>query len=359
VNELADLLRWPAEDGSASHYEERFRLAAERRLSLALSEAHGQSMEVAGSLVRTAAVLPSESLLRIADAPELAYRLQTVGMTEEGRAELTAFLCEALQAELLLLDPRVGSPGGDGVWTALGDVHIEADPKRRDEAPELTRGLSVDFGSPRNRADIVKRFPVYVAPPDERRAAAVQAMREALELIERTSAPARRFTEVFTRIVVCIEMSGNRHGSFSSRWFPGRTVLINVDRMEKTELTAALVHEAIHSLVGVSEVGGHLLRRPLSPEATVTSPWTGATLSPQPLLEAYFVWYGLLWFWRAAVESGAVDAATAETLCEEALRGFEAEFVDVVGDLLSAIHEETVTAIEELRLAVLKAGDVR
>jgi hypothetical protein len=313
-------------------------------------------MEVAGGIVRTAAAIPPESLLRIAQAPELEFRLRGASVVEKGRAGLTAFLCEALQAELLLLDTRVGAPKREGVWSGLGDVHFAADPSNRQEAPELAPRIRIDFDSPHNRGDIANRFPAYDVPPADGRAAVVAVLREAFELIEAASPPAQQFTTAFTRMVVCIGIPGEYCGSFSSSWYPGRSVLINVERMDVRELAAALVHEAIHSLIDVSELGDRLLRRPVPPGTTVTSPWTGATLSLQSLLDAYFVWYGLLWFWRRAADAGAVNPGVGALRAGEASRGFEPAFGDVVGSALPMVHEDTVGAIEELRLAVLEGA---
>lgn len=351
---LAEFLRWPSTGDLDAHYEGRFRGAAERRLSAALSEVHSHSMEVAGSIVRTAAAIPAENLLRIARAPELEFRLRGAGAVENGRAGLTAFLCEALQAELLLVDTRVGAPKQEGVWSGLGDVHFAAGTGDRQEAPELAPTIRIDFDSPHNRGDIANRFPSYGTLPAEGRAAGVAALGEAFELIAAASSPARQLTAAFTSVVVCIGIPGKHCGSFSSSWYPGRSVLINVELMGVNELAAALVHEAIHSLIDVSELGDRLLCRPVPPGTTVTSPWTGATLSLQSLLDAYFVWYGLLWFWHRAAESGAVDPAAGGLRVREAGQGFEPEFGDVVGDALPMVHEDAVGAIEELRLVVLK-----
>ncbi len=353
MRKLHELLRWPVDSEMADRYEAGFREAAERRLSSALSEIHAYSMEGAGSIVRVAAGIPSNSLLRLAHAPELEFRLRGARVAEDGRKALAAFLCEALQAELLLLDDRVGTPHAKGVWTALGDIHIGAELGNRQEGSQLDETPWIDFDSPHNRGDIANRFPDYKPPSQDDRNAIIAALREAMTLIAVASPAALRFTKAFTRVVVCIDVPDldSQYGSFSSSWYPGRSVIINAQRMDVHELAAALVHEAIHSLIDVSEIGGLLLRRP-APGTTVTSPWTGATLSLQSLLDAYFVWYGLLWFWRRALASGVVDAIAAEKRIELARRGFEPELAMVVGSALQAVHGVTVDAIEGLRFAL-------
>ncbi len=128
---------------------------------------------------------------------------------------------------------------------------------------------------------------------------------------------------------------------------------MNPDVAGHYDLTAALLHEAIHSLIDVSEIGGSLIADGKSGASKVESPWTGASISLQSMMDAYFVWYGLLWFWLLARERDAVSNNDGDRRIGLCRRGFLPDFAGVVGDRLPAVHEMTRVAIESLRHAVL------
>jgi hypothetical protein len=118
-------------------------------------------------------------------------------------------------------------------------------------------------------------------------------------------------------------------------------------------VAAALVHEAIHSLVDVSELRGRLVPPGTRHEQKIASPWTGASISLQSLLDAYFVWYGLMHYWVRAADRKGVDANVCAKYVETCIRGFAPEFDAVVGEqALQAVHPFTRQSITSLRKSV-------
>lgn len=121
----------------------------------------------------------------------------------------------------------------------------------------------------------------------------------------------------------------------------GRLVFTNCGDADDVELAEALVHEATHGLVGMSEAVG-LVRGP--PHAwladpypydgvsRVRSPWTGTPLDLPTYLHAVLVWYGLLGFWTRVYPLGLLPEDRVRTRIQRALLGF------VGGAAIAEIH---------------------
>jgi HEXXH motif-containing protein len=221
------------------------------------------------------------------------------------------------------------------------------------EVIALSSTIHVDLDSPYNRGDVDRRFATQQAAAPDAHDRIVTSLRGALDIIAMASPTAHRFTEAFTTIVVCIHVPDldDRIGSFSSSWYPGRSVLVNAHHMDVDELADSLLHEAIHSVIDVSELTGRMLRRPPVPGTTVTSPWTGATLTLEALLDAYFVWYGLMWLWQRSANSASPRDGVDDRIAQ-CRKGFVPTLDAVVGDARDAVHGATADAIEGLRAAV-------
>ncbi len=111
----------------------------------------------------------------------------------------------------------------------------------------------------------------------------------------------------------------------------GRAVFTNCGDADDVALVEALVHEAIHGLVGMSEAVG-LVRGPshvwladpypYDGASRVRSPWTGTPLDLPTYLHAVFVWYGLLGFWTRVYPLGLWPEARVRSRVQRALCGF-------------------------------------
>jgi HEXXH motif-containing protein len=317
---LERFLRWE-DDVEDTPYADELDARAEQRLSAALAVAINRLPEVGNPLRELAKTLPADRVVAAAHWPELEYQLrlsQTTNDTPMG-------LVEALLAAFKI---------------------------------DLTKGMLVDFDGPAHRADVSRRFARFGSIASVARPSVEQRLGEAMALLQCGSPPAAEFTRRFTRVIVPLEVRDihPRFGSFSSSWYPARSVLVNphLREMSLEELAGALLHEAIHSLIDVSEIGDCLPTQGGAGAGVVSSPWTGARISLVSLVDAYFVWYGLLRFWEKACKSIAVPSAPCKTLMERCLRGFFPELPQVMGDRLPNVHPQTIAAIETLRAAVIE-----
>lgn len=348
---LARFLRW-ADPVEGSAYLREFEGRAEQRLSAALASVGACSAELAGTLVDLAAALPAASVLRVARAPELEYQLRRSRSPGGSVEELGLFLARAFEAELLLSAEGLARAGDAPLWTAIGDVVLPGGRPSR----AAGEGPALDTASPYNRGDVARRFERHAAIEADQEDRLRADLDEAMALLGRGAPIAAGFTRAFTTVVVPLRVEGfqSHFGSFSSSWYPGRTVLVNPDAPEMGlhQRAAALLHEAIHSLIDVSEIGGQLLIEGASPPRPVRSPWTGAEISLQSLLDAYCVWYGLLWFWRQAEARQAADPAACASLARACARGFAPEPAQVFGELLPCVHPAALATVETLRRAI-------
>ncbi|MDA0207478.1 MAG: HEXXH motif-containing putative peptide modification protein [Acidobacteria bacterium] len=324
---LERFLRWD-DDVAQSAYLAEYQRRAEQRLSSGLAIVQRHSDDLGGLLVSLLSTLPEAQVLRVAAAPELEFQVRFCRTADGSIEDLAGFLVSAFQQALAQAED--------------GADHVE--------------WPQIDFDGPFNRGDAANRFSKYSALGAPGRGSLPAQIGDAMELLESAAPHGAHLTRALTTVVVPIavqEIDG-RCGYFSSSWYPGRTVLVNPDagRMSLEGLAAALLHEAIHSLIDVSELGGRLVAGGVEGSARVESPWTGSQISLQSLLDAYFVWYGLLWLWRGAREQGVVHPSKADLLILQCERGFQARFSDVVGNELSSVHEATRAAIESLRNAV-------
>lgn len=315
---LEEFLRWES-NVDDSHYAAELDARAERRLSAAIATLLERLPKIGGPLAEAAETLPAERLVAAGHWPELEYQLRASQTTDEPPQGLAEALIAALQA----------NPQG---------------------------GALLDFDGPAHRADAARRFDRFGAVPLDHRPRVHQRIQEAFDLLHAGSPAAARFTRRFTRVIAPIQTADadGEFGSFSSSWYPARTVLLNAHSrsMSLEELAAALLHEAIHSLVDVSEIGDRLIVDGRSGAGLVNSPWTGARISLQSLLDAYFVWYGLLRFWLQTRSRGAVERARADELIARCSEGFMPALSEVVRGRLVDVHAETRAAIDLVREAV-------
>lgn len=331
---LERFLRWDVDIASSSYLAE-YQRRAEQRLSTALAIIQEESPNLGEVLVSLVAELPEQRILHVAFAPELEFQVRFCRTTEGKVRDLAKFLVRAFETELI--------------------------PSRRENLHR--EPLPLDFNGPYNRGDVEKRFPAYRSITPQGREFLPGQLDQAMDLLERAAPAAAALTRSLTAIVVPISVPNldSRYGSFSSSWYPGRTVLVNPDAalVDAPILASALLHEAIHSLIDISEIGGCLIADGAQGAALVESPWTGSLISLQSLLDAYFVWYGLLTLWCSAGNRGVVLRRRADSLIAQCERGFQVPFHEVVGAEISSVHEKTRTAIESLRVTVLSSADTR
>ena len=374
---LRDVLRWDRVEGPLEVYEKEFESRAESRLGRAIAECGEVDSRISEGLRDIIANAPILSVCRVAVAPELEYKLRRSAVGGDGRRELVTFLRTAFEAEAALSAKGVYCPEAEEAWTALGDYRIRCghrepivkiDEYEGGSEPtcsivcecRLAGRIPVDYESPYNRADFSLRFPQFSALPEVERERVSDKLAGALEIVRRGGSQVERFVFSFTRVIVpsVIPDVGKSCGSFSSSWYPGRSVLINphLPVMTQFDMAAALVHEAIHSVIDISELGSRLIAPGYDLKPSVFSPWTGAKLSLQSLLDAYFVWFGLLRFWmRVGAHNGTDGGALAHRMYQ-CRNGFVQSLDDVCGSAINGVHQFARKKINELRDEVLAAS---
>lgn len=333
---LTEYLTWNGPEAGGAEYRAAFNRKAEARLVAAVAEVQRQACGDRDLLIQIMEDLPSDSVLRLAYEPELEYRLRGTGISASGAAALAHFLYERASSELRLQGPAPVPDSPSALDARVGP------------------GIPIDFDGPYNRGDLANRFPSHASHTFDERAAVAHKLRQAFALIRASGEEVTGFVIAFTQVIVPlrIDVSGAWFGSFSSSWYPGRNVLVNAQSPDMLvwDVAAALVHEAIHSLVDVSELEGQLLVAGRPHDRRVRSPWTGAVISLQSLVDAYFVWYGLLHFWRAVARSQPRLSAICDRYVEMCRAGFRPTLGLVIGqDGLDAVHEVAKERIEDAR----------
>jgi hypothetical protein len=236
--QLTDYLTWSGVH--RDEYDVRFGRRAEARLTNAIASIRRLGRDD-GLLDAIIGDLHADSLLWIMQAPELEYLLRGARLPSVP-ATLSTFLFDSLRFELLLHSPSPAGADAAALWSARGELCLGAALRAEDpgaERPGSSRlalaraaacigpGIPIDFDSPYNRRDLPNRFPVYASHASDERGIVLDKLRDAFALIETTGEAVTRFAVSFTQVIVPIRVdaSGPWFGSFSSSWYPGRTVL--------------------------------------------------------------------------------------------------------------------------------------
>jgi hypothetical protein len=131
------------------------------------------------------------------------------------------------------------------LWTALGDYGFSIAPNEEQEtskhsrkiahdrlrvlkAPAIGDRIPVDFVSPHGRTDIPIRFPVCKPFSTREQDLVVKRLREAFQIIRIAGPELTELVITFTMVLLPLKVEGDSHsfGSFSSNWYPGRSVLV-------------------------------------------------------------------------------------------------------------------------------------
>jgi hypothetical protein len=127
----------------------------------------------------------------------------------------------------------------------------------------------------------------------------------------------------------------------------------NVHLAAPAELIENIVHEAIHSVVYVSQLAepmfGTDARDDVGPPIAVASPWTGNPLHPRAFVHATRVWFAIANLWSRAELAAAVGPDEADRRCLSARRGLERDrWLAVAEPVLAALTEPWRAALSSL-----------
>jgi hypothetical protein len=261
--------------------------------------------------------LPEETVTRTICAPESCRQLL---YRKEPNPE---FFVESAMAEQRRLGITDAVPG-NRFWSALGDFCWH--PDGAFHAPALANGVIVDLFSPQG-ADFLRAY--GNARPSEGSIdvrAIVGSLDEALAVMETVNPGTAQFFSSFVQVVIPWQDPASPRGRASlsdTRWV-GAVACANVTTVNRLHLVDMLIHESVHSFLGMIEEHDPLLSDLGAVRSLrVPSPWTGTPLHPRNFLHASFVWFALRQFWRAAAGRGIVDERRAERLLNMAGSGFQ------------------------------------
>lgn len=288
---LADVLSW-TEDPRPGIFDLRMRYA--EALTVQLGRAIGRTLQHAPEqgeeLVARAGELSPEELVQRLRRPATARRLTTRLHAPE---DVTSHLLAALA------EPEVADGPGPAAYV-LGNVPLLLDPA----------------GDP----DLV--------------AAGLRIEREMRRLEEIVPEAVSYVRTVMQELWLVRDDTKDGFFSNSPQGFIGRAVLTNphLPMVDPVMLVEAVVHEATHGFVGMSEAIGLagldpgerwlLDDGPYDGVSRVASAWTGKPLDIPTYLHACFVWWGLLRLWSRVTGTGTFDEGRVRSRLMRAATGF-------------------------------------
>ena len=300
--------------------------------------------------------LPDESFLRLITAPETFRRLKYKGFFQ---SDVLAFLTDSVEAEYF----RTGLKFEvlKDIWSALGDCYfpkgkpahnigikriLQYDPDKTYFAPILKNGIPVDYCSPSTKG----KLPGNVLPPEEYGIGEVMMiignLNESIEKITFINKNLSYILSYFTKIISIRkhETLSPYFNSGSSSAYLGRIVLENPQLTNVTvvDLTEALIHETIHSLLYSIELEEpFILDTSIEPKFRVCSPWTGNELPLHSYLHACLIWFGLAHFWKLALKTNAFPKKMLYVKISKSILGFKkSSLLDPLSSVLSYISKD-------------------
>lgn len=371
LGDVLSVIRWKEAHGEIlDRAEEDYAGLLAGLLGFALRRLDQADPKLADEVFTAAAAADVVQLRRVLLAPEVSSRLRLAHRGGGDDGELAVFLVRSFEIERAWRSGSAPSGGvrpGEGrlLWSALGDCCF--DTARGAWIEQLpVAGLIVDADSPAAvRFDHGLRMKcgmeAYSDPAARGLALSkLWAAVEALDLVDPAiSAFVRRFTLV-ANVVMDREMDGFSSGSMNQ--YVGRSIFWNahLTSVDTGTLAEALVHEAIHTLLDMHRARTHWVPSPRQSSAddVIVSPWTGSGLLLESFLQACFVWYGLLHFWRTV---GASSAPFSRERVEKGVSMARAGFLK--GSLTEhlsrerpGIAPEVLELISDMQADVAKAG---
>lgn len=276
--------------------------------------------------------LPIASRLRLLLAPETHYRILNL---RKDPASSVIWLCNFLNGECA--KARLEPLASEAI-TALGDFYELSVRTSLGLVDEGEAGVSpgfyqapmvahdrvvVDFTSlnTRNNTDIASRDRSQVYSASEE-VAILRRLNEALDMIERVSAPAFHIIKDFVKVIMPLK-TPNGGGSTSQPRIPGRVLLRGIENNSSGWLASSLVHEATHQVIYILEYAGRWVLEDVDAKAaTAKSLWTGRDLPLHSFIHACFVWYGLTNFWSQAQNTAVFEPSDVKSQLEKAKGGF-------------------------------------
>jgi hypothetical protein len=362
IETMPEVLSWSAGKQILLRVHDAYLTLLSKSLGEVLGQICKEDPAMGSRLVTGMRAISDEALLRILAAPETSARL--LWRRTEHLCETGNFIERSIQAEAA----RASQPQSftKQTWTALGDMGFFPDGDIY-RMPSIEGMMPLDFGSPHAaRIDLsgAERIDVEPRPGfnDQEKCLVLERLKEAQNGIRVTSKTVADFVLLFNKVLV-LQKDPDTPQQFSSGSFGryiGLSYMANPHEtfVDHVDLADAAVHEGIHSLLYMQERKKRwfLDLSLFESVAQVTSPWTGNSLSLASFLQACFVWYGLLHFWRLALSARAFDRQRICDCVSRSLRGFQGEpLLARLSYYASGISPDLLETIDEVQTAAIKA----
>jgi hypothetical protein len=340
LHRVADVLCWQSEGVDADGLSDRLDDHLDRLFgSVELIEAVGPSviggMDLLGRQARRKFLRAPQVVAQL-----VRWRRHRVGLDPGYLSELV--LAELASASLIKELPMK-------MWTARGEARVLPMEKM---SPWLIDGeLALEDKSPQTFPydGTEQKLLLWLNDEDAIRVRAM--LNDVLGALSEGSTPAYRFVRTFLRQVSARFEPGDpdRFNSSSFSQFIGLALLINphLSKVDVPNLTEALVHESIHSMLFmIEEIERPFLLDRSSLLIRVKSPWSGALLNLNAYLHACLVWYGLFWLWTRLFETEAFPPHRCLAFKERARAGFAYGPLSLISEHLPLLSEGIVELIE-------------
>jgi hypothetical protein len=341
---LREIFEWHAVSPLSRELRARFELNAFAQWEVFARA--GRSAE-ALRLCDLASALSAETLRAVAAAPEFRHLIGHPRLAHASKLEFASMVLSyehAANGGPRSFSASVWSVLGHGCATCLegaierGPTVYEWRPDRDHRAPEL-HGIQLDLFSPFGAVQVPDGLPLreQLRPPEAARA--THKLEFALANVHAIAPAAFELMREQVR-VICVRVDRRAEtavGSSTSWSRPGHVGLTNVhlDYATEARIANALVHEAMHCLMFLAA-----REQPFLPDledrrgCRGRSPWTGRELPVATLVQAVYVWYGLVHFWSRAALARVFESGSVRAVLNEAAAGFLAPGFDATLQLI-------------------------
>jgi len=364
----ADVLRWSVPAPGTQEILRDYVLLLGDRLGATMAALPDPGAE---QLKAAMMALPDEAWMRLVTSPRCSYQLLWPSRHEA--PAVAAFLEAASKVELARTaepgscDSSGQFPASEVPWSVLGDGWLGPDGQFV-RGPAIENFAPIDFASPHALAiDLEGAVDVTTAPRPPLAHPEIEAVLsqliDARERLAATGAGLLSFVVTFTKVLV-LQRDAEAPTMFStgsSAQYVGRSVFGNphLAVVDNVLLADGLVHEAIHSLLYMSERLEPWVTAPelYGPEPRTRSGWSGHPLPLRSYLQACFVWYGLAQFWGLALGAGTFPADRARKRLEQSVRGFlDDQYLAQIEPYRDGIVPKVLEVIDRLRADVAEAA---
>jgi len=250
------------------------------------------------------------------------------------------------------------------VWSSRGDIQLPTVERDEDNqaTPWLIDGeIAIDDKSPQMFPYDGTAQKLLLLLDDEDSARVRQMLAAALEVLSKALRPTFHLVKSFLR-QISIRLEPGAPTIFNSSSFSqyvGLALLINphLKGVDVPNLTEALVHESIHSMLFmIEELEEPFLLDRASARILVRSPWSGNIINLNAYLHACLVWYGLFWLWTRLIETKALPEHRCTVFRERARSGFAHRQLSSISQHLPLLSRRIIGVVETVEATMQQHG---